>query len=245
MSTDSSNARTAYESWHLRLGVDGESNAPWHQMLKRHFDVERDLAGRRILEIGCGRGGFSYWLASQTPRPAGIVAADFSNTAVSKADTFARARGIPGITWLVGDIESIPHAADSFDVVVSCETIEHVPHPRLALRELARVLRPGGRLYLTCPNYFSLVGWHRIYLWFCRRPFSEEGQPINHFLMLPQTRAWVAQTGLRVLTVDAAGFYLPFPGRPLKEVALLGRPKWLMRWFGYHSLVVAEKPESL
>ena len=239
---DSAHSRTAYEAWHHRLGVDEESNAPWHQLLKRHLLVERGLVGRRVLEIGCGRGGFSCWLAGQTPPPARVVAADFSGTAVRKAGDFARARGIPGIAWEVGDIEAIPHPADSFDVIVSCETIEHVPQPRRALCELARVLRPGGRLYLTCPNYFSLVGLHRIYLWFCRRPFSEDGQPINQFLLLPLTRAWVVRAGLRVTAVDAAGFYLPFPGRPLTEAAWLGRPHWLMRWLGHHSLIVAEKP---
>ena len=209
------------------------------------MNPERDLAGRHIFEIGCGRGGFSCWLARQTPRPAAIVAADFSNTAVRKADAFARAEDLPGLHWLVGDIECLPHPTGSFDLVVSCETIEHVPDPQRALGELARVLRPGGRLYLTCPNYFSPVGLHRIYLWCCRRHFSEEGQPINQFLLLPRTRAWVKRAGLRVLTVDAAGFYLPFPGRPLVEVPWLGSPRWLMRWLGHHSLIIAEKPRAI
>ena len=239
-----SHARAAYESWHRGLGVDEDSNAPWHQLLKRHLQTNGDVAGRRMLEIGCGRGGFSYWLAAQRPPPARVVAVDFSATAVGKAAAHARAQGSTVVDWLVGDIESIPHPDASFDLVVSCETIEHVPQPQRALRELARVLRPGGRLYLTCPNYFSLMGWYRIYLWLRRRPFTEEGQPINQFLLLPRTRAWVAGTGLRVLAVDASGFYLPWPGRPLTEVARLGRPRWLMRWFGYHSLIVAEKPQQ-
>lgn len=237
-------SRAAYEAWHQRLDVDQDSNAPWHQLIKRHLAAAGGLAGRSVLEIGCGRGGFSAWLAAQQPGPAELVAADFSAIAVRKADAHARARGLSRIRWLVEDIESIPHPAGSFDVVISCETLEHVPHPQRGLRELVRVLKPGGRLYLSGPNYFSLVGAYRVYGWLRGRVFTEEGQPINQVLLLPRTCAWVRGLGLRVATVDAAGFYLPFPGRPLAEVGWLSRPKWLMRWFGYHALIIAEKPRA-
>jgi SAM-dependent methyltransferase len=49
------------------------------------------------------------------------------------------------------DITAIPVADESFDVVLCTEVLEHVPHPVAALRELGRILRPGGRLFLTAP----------------------------------------------------------------------------------------------
>ena len=87
--------------------------------------------------------------------------------------------------WETGDIQAIAHPAASFDTVFSCETIEHVPDPRQAIRELARVLCPGGRLFLTCPNYLGLMGLYRGYLRLTGRRYREEGQPINQFLILP------------------------------------------------------------
>jgi ubiquinone/menaquinone biosynthesis C-methylase UbiE len=235
-------ARAAYETWHDRLPIDSAADAPWHRLLNRHLDAERDVAGKRILEIACGRGGFACWLAGHPARPAEVVAADFAETAVAKGREHAGRLGLTNVRWEFGDIQALDHADASFDTVISCETIEHVPDPQRALSELARVLRPGGRLFLTSPNYLGTMGLYRAYLRLRGRVFTEEGQPINHFLVLPRTRGMVKAAGLRIRATDAVGHYLPVPRRPPVELPWLGRPRWLMRWFGLHSLIVAEKP---
>ena len=235
-------SRTAYDAWHASHPVDAESDAPWHRAVKRHLEPGRDLAGQRVLEVACGRGGFAAWLATRTAPPATLVAADFSPAAVTKARAFAVGLGITRVRWAIADIQAIGHPEATFQTVVCCETIEHVPDPRGALCELARVLRPGGRLYLTSPNYLGPMGLYRGYLRLTGRRFTEEGQPINHPLLLPRTVRWVRRAGLVVLAVDGTGHYLPFPGRPPIELPWIGRPRWLMRWLGLHSLVVARKP---
>lgn len=235
-------AKTAYEEWHEGLGIDDESNTPWHQLLRQHLIPERDLTDKRVLEIGCGRGDFTCWLAKQTYRPAEIVAADFAATAVRKGQAFANEQHLTGIRWEVGDIQAISHPEACFDTVISCETIEHVPQPRQALSELARVLKPGGRLLLTTPNYFGVYGVYRFYMRLTGRKYTEVGQPINNFMLLPLTRAWITSTGLRVTVVDGIGHYFLFPGRLPKEMPVFNNPRFLMRWIGLHSLVIAEKP---
>jgi 2-polyprenyl-3-methyl-5-hydroxy-6-metoxy-1,4-benzoquinol methylase len=237
----SSAARKAYEEWHATLEVDSESDAPWHRLVKENLVAERDIAGKRILEIGCGRGGFAYWLATREGVPAALFAADFSESALRKAQAFAAEAGIRGISWLVQDIQSLEFPADSFDTVISCETIEHVPNPRRALRELSRVLRPGGRLFLTCPNYLNLLGLYRIYLRARGRRFTEEGQPINQFLMLPVVRYWVARAGLSVERTDGVIHPIPFPGRHDIELPF-DRPRIVLKWFARHPLLIARKP---
>jgi 2-polyprenyl-3-methyl-5-hydroxy-6-metoxy-1,4-benzoquinol methylase len=239
-----SDSKSAYEAWHDLHDVDSEANSPWHELVKKWLSPSRDLAGKKVLEMACGRGGFTCWLAQQPEalRPAAVVAADFSATAVAKGRMFSANRGLSDIAWEIGDIQAIAHADSSFDTVISCETIEHVPSSRKAIEELARVLCPGGRLFLTTPNYMGTLGLFRAYLRLCGRPYTEVGQPINRFLMLPLTRSWVARAGLRVQTVDAVGHFLPFPGRPPIEMPALNNPRILMRWFALHSLVVAVKP---
>jgi 2-polyprenyl-3-methyl-5-hydroxy-6-metoxy-1,4-benzoquinol methylase len=231
----------AYDTWHAQFAVDSNTDTPWHTLVKAHLSLTQDVAGKRVLEIGCGRGGFACWLARQPERPAGIVAADFSAVAVEMGRAFAQERGLTGITWQTGDIQAIAEDEASFDTVISCETIEHVPDPKKALAELARVLKPGGRLLLTTPNYLGMMGIYRGYRRLTGRPYTEEGQPINNFMLLPRTRAWIVHSGLRVTAVDAVGHYLPFPGRPPIELPLFNNPRILMRWFALHSLVVAQK----
>ena len=239
---EASDAKAAYEAWHERYAVDEATDMPWHHLVKQHLDERRDLDGKRVLEIGCGRGGFSCWLARQKNRPKEIVAADFARTAVQKAKGFAEEHEISGVTWEVCDIQALPYSDSTFDTVISCETIEHVPRPRTAINELARVLKPGGRLLVTTPNYLGPFGLYRGYLRLMGRRFTEEGQPINNFLLLPRTRSWLRQSGLSVSVVDAVGQYLLLPGRPPREVTVLNHPRRVMRWFGHHSLLVAEKP---
>ena len=84
---------------------------------------------------------------------------------------------------MVADIETIPFDRDSFDLVISLDTIEHVPHPTRAVAELVRVLQPGGKFVLTTNNYFGLIGVWRLIMRLAGRRFTEFGQPINQPLM--------------------------------------------------------------
>lgn len=231
-------ARDAYDVWHASHLPDS-ADAPWHELVKTALDVP----GKRILEIGCGRGGFAVWLAKLPPgqRPSEIVAADFSPAAVAMAREYAESQSVSGIDFRTGDLMALEFPEANFDAAISCETIEHVPDSRRALAELARVLKPGGRLYLTFPNYLNLLGLHRLYLPLTGRAHTEGGQPINHFLMTPLVLRWLRKAGLRIERRLGEGHYIPFPGRPPIRVLGLDRvPGFGL--FAAHPLIVARKP---
>jgi ubiquinone/menaquinone biosynthesis C-methylase UbiE len=232
---------TAYDVWHEQFGVDTSASDPWSRLVRDHLDERRDLKGKKVLEIGCGRGGFSCFLAKRPDAPLRLCAADISHTAIRKGHEFAQASELRSIDWLQTDIEKIPFPSETFDTVFSCETIEHVPSPKVAICELARVLKPGGRLFVSAPNYMGTLGLYRGYMFMTGRRFTELGQPINNFLLLPLVTQWVRAAGLRIERVDAVGHYLPFPGRPAIRLEVLDNPRPIMKWFGNHSLIVAVK----
>jgi ubiquinone/menaquinone biosynthesis C-methylase UbiE len=230
-----SEASDAYDAWHAKHDVDDGVSTPWHRQAASMLKVGTDIRGKRVLEIGCGRGGFAGWLERQG---ADLLAADFSDEALRQARAhFAGS----SIQWMVQDIQRLTLEDNSFDTVISCETVEHVPDPRRVIQELARVLRPGGILVLTCPNYLGPMGLYRAYMRLTGRRFTEEGQPINQLTLAPRTFYWLRLSGLSVEAYGAQGHYLPVPGRPPIRALPLDRISVLSP-FALHSAFRARKP---
>lgn len=96
-----------------------------------------EVAPRSFLEVGCGWGWFSERIAAKTR--AEVIALDLSERMVD----LARERGLDA---RVGDVQELPFPDDFFDCVAANWMLYHVPDVDRALAELARVLRPGGRL---------------------------------------------------------------------------------------------------
>ena len=223
----------SYETWHEEQEAaadEHEAGAPWHLATLRHLP---NVHGKRVLEIGCGRGVFARELAE---RGADLVVADFSPAAVRLAEERLRDRGVE---TLVADIQAIPFPDDSFDVVISQETVEHVPEPERALAELVRVTRRGGTLILTGPNYLNLLGLYRIALRIVDRRFTEMGQPINQPLILPVQVRRLRRLGCRVDVVEGEAIPLVMPKVGTWYVP--ARPQWLMRWFAHQTTIVASR----
>jgi SAM-dependent methyltransferase len=241
MSSSDLQARAVYENWHERVQRDAATaDRPWHDLVFAHLQPSH-LDGKAVLEIGCGRGELACELVAGDTPPARLIAADFAHAAVRLGRARAASREVAGVTWMVADVQHIGLPDASVDTVISCETIEHLSDPVQALREFRRVLRPGGRLILTTPNYFGPFGLYRAYLRLRGRRYTEGDQPICRLTMLPRTLFWVWRSGLRVHTAAATGQYVLAPGRLPWEPAVLKRLNWLLWPFGLHSLVVAEK----
>jgi len=233
-------SRQIYEAWHASVESDvAAGDTPWASLILRHVDPD-DLADRSVLEIGSGRGELVRSLLGLARAPRHLVAVDFARSAVQYGRRRTEETNGHRVSWAVGSIQDIPVADAAFDTVISCETIEHVVEPMQAMREIHRVLRPGGRLLLTTPNYLGPMGLYRGYLRVRGRRYTEGGQPICHLTSLPRTLTWMQRAGLTVRAVEAIGHYLPWPGRPPIPVPILDsiRP---LRWFALHSLVIADK----
>jgi SAM-dependent methyltransferase len=101
------------------------------------FGAVAEVAPRRILEVGCGEGELSERM--QQELGVEVVAVDQSERMVE----LTRARGVDA---RVGDVQALPFGDGEFDCAVAAWMLYHVPDLDRALAELARVLRPGGRL---------------------------------------------------------------------------------------------------
>jgi ubiquinone/menaquinone biosynthesis C-methylase UbiE len=98
------------------------------------------LKGKEVLEVGSGRGGGAAFVARHH-QPAQLTGVDFSAQAVAFATKRHRA---PHLRFQVGDAEKLPFADASFDAVINVESSHCYGSMESFLREVARVLRPGG-----------------------------------------------------------------------------------------------------
>lgn len=227
----------AYDDWHKSHET---GSGPWYELVKDSFAASEILEGSDVLEIGCGSGQFAAWMA--TNGAASVSGEDFSPVAIEQA---LAAHSEAGLSFRVGDIENIAHLDESFDVVVSCETIEHVPHPAKALAELARVLKPGGTLFLTTPNYLSITGAHRVWREATGRKWDEGGQPIANWTLYPRTARWIRRVGLKMQETSGVGWYLPVPRKSSGYELEIPQP--LRRWLklsAVHMLIQATKAQD-
>jgi SAM-dependent methyltransferase len=124
-----------------------------------------DIRGcKHILDAGCGNGRYSVNLLKTADPDATLTAFDLSPGMLARARK--RLHG-DRVTFSVADLTRQPYRTGSFDAAVCGWVIEHLPDPRPGLRELARVLQPGGKLLLMCTEDTFLGAWCSR-LWHCR-----------------------------------------------------------------------------
>lgn len=224
-----------YNDWHQQYAQEDDTTSVWHIFIKNNLR-STDVQGKVLLEIGCGRGGMSNYMANLRPPCKQLYACDYSESAVeigkSKFGTHDNR-----IVWSQQDIQVLKFMDNYFDTVISCETIEHVPDPKNAIQELYRVLKKGGRLYLTCPNYFNFFGLYCIYRKLIGRPYTE-GQPYVNYLLLPRLVHWIKDSGFSIEEHYTTN--LVFPLRTHYHFFEDRMPK-LIRWLGFRTFFILKK----
>jgi ubiquinone/menaquinone biosynthesis C-methylase UbiE len=113
--------------------------------------------GGHVLDAGCGGGGMPLSFADEA---AFVVGIDLVNRFGAAGVTLAKDRGIRNLDFVQADGQRLPFADASFDWVFSHAVLEHVADAQLYLHECARVLKPGGSMYLSTAPYLSFHGAH-------------------------------------------------------------------------------------
>ena len=118
--------------------------------------------GQLMLDMGCGEGRHSIGALLETQ--ASIVGMDLSfedlKIAQSRLKDFETSELSTSCTFGLGNINDIPLQDSSLDAVICSEVLEHVDSPNESVRELVRVLKPGGVMALSVPRYLpELICW--------------------------------------------------------------------------------------
>ena len=150
----------------------------------------------RVLVNGCGVGMYVKALQPYAHEVAGLD--------IEPEHLAVAVRNTPDALLCLAGCEHLPYPDDHFDLVLSHEVIEHVQDDRLTAAEMARVLKPGGRAVIFCPNRLYPFETHGIY-W--RGHYHFGNKPLVNYLpdhlrnrLAPHVRAYTA-AGLRRLFI--------------------------------------------
>jgi ubiquinone/menaquinone biosynthesis C-methylase UbiE len=135
--------RWLFDVWSRFYDLEWVQRAVYRPEQDAVLDALRAERVRRVLDLGCGTGQLAHRLRSTDARVR-VVGCDFSAGMLRAAA--ARDRRV---AWVRGDALRLPFASAAFDAVVSTQAFHWFPDQTAALREIARVLRPGGAFVLT------------------------------------------------------------------------------------------------
>ena len=138
----------------------------WRALAARESGVGR---GADVLDACCGTGDLALELARLVGRNGHVTGLDFSAEMLRRAEGKSGGEDAADVDWVRGDATAMPFGADSFAAATIAFGLRNLPDPEAGLRELARVVRPGGRvvcLEITQPEHGALKGFYS--LWFDR-----------------------------------------------------------------------------
>jgi SAM-dependent methyltransferase len=188
-----------------KAALRGEPSYVWRAGQQRRLEMIRQAAGERlqgaVLENGCGVGMYVEHLRQAGGCVYGLEY-DFERAVEAGQRN-------PAIVNAAG--ENLPYPADSFDLILSHEVLEHVADDARAAREMLRVLKPGGRAVIFVPNRGYPFETHGVY-W--RGKYYFGNKPFVNYL----PRAWRDRLAPHVRVYSRSDLQKLFEGLPVRFV---------------------------
>ena len=165
------------------------------------FSLVGDASGLRVLDVGCGDGAYAIEAAQRGGK---VVGLDQSLPMLEAARMRAISSGVCA-SWCQGAAEALPFPDASFDLVLAVTALCWIPEPVVALKEMNRILRPGGAVIIGELGRWSLWALARRFRAWLGAGTWERA----HFWTARELREILVGAGLRPEEVRSAVYYPP------------------------------------
>lgn len=120
---------------------------------RSYLDALGELAGLRVLEVGCGTGVVARDLAARVGPTGHVTGVDPTHVLIDVADRLRAEHGLDNASFAVEDGRTLPFSDAAFDLTAAITVLCHVPERTDVLREMVRVTRPGGMVLIVDGEY--------------------------------------------------------------------------------------------
>jgi len=184
--------------------IDETTAAYWNQGGELILSMVQDEIERitvrpiKVLDVGCGGGSMIVQLAERDTMACGVD--PLMEVSLVKARSLAEQKGKEiGLVQAKGEL--LPFRTDYFDVVICASTLQHVEDQRAVLKEISRVMKPGGSLIVTVPTYRNVS---TLFLW------KKAPGYVTKVYDFPSFMREIEGAGFRAKQVETFGFFPPF-----------------------------------
>ncbi|MGI9428339.1 MAG: class I SAM-dependent methyltransferase [Bythopirellula sp.] len=234
---------SAYEQMFRRANTALPENDDQWEFVKRHLPEDHEAT---VLDAGCGNGKYTR----------AILQAGYRDTLALDLFESNLESGIDASRYVCASVAATPFAEEAFDLICSLSVIFYLDDPADALREYQRLLKPGGKVIISCHTKYSLFTLERIVK---RRLKLSSAQHLEHvrFLSAIRYQQMLQEAGFEVIEVDGfrASYLWTQLGRVFRRVGLPIRNRartkprsrligMIRATFGYHAVLIARKPDS-
>lgn len=130
---------------------------PWHASYVEKIKetvLDKNIHGKTLIDIGTGAG---YVAVEAAKLGLNVIACDITSEALNNIKRFKKQLNLSNIKLIKCGADKIPISNNSVDYVIACAILEHLPSEKKAVEEWKRILKPGGKLFLSVPLKYRYI----------------------------------------------------------------------------------------
>ncbi|PLR82648.1 bifunctional demethylmenaquinone methyltransferase/2-methoxy-6-polyprenyl-1,4-benzoquinol methylase [Bacillus canaveralius] len=143
--------------------ISFQQHKRWRQDTMRQMNVQK---GAKALDVCCGTGDWTIALAKATGSDGEVVGLDFSQNMLKVGEEKVKELGLDHVSLIHGNAMDLPFPADSFDFVTIGFGLRNVPDYMQVLKEMNRVLKPGGVAVCLETSQPTMIGFKQLYYFY-------------------------------------------------------------------------------